>query len=185
MKIVDVDLFQDGLQRNITMLDTLSSEIEAIHHAVECLVQMEEQLKGAGGNAIRSFYQECHLPFLHFFQLFSEQFKQVLRQLEAAHHSLEPDSTGYIVEQFLEGELELGLTLIGHLTASLTEEANSIMDQVSDIVGLPHLGDSGVQEGVIRSKRKRDDTVTQLYEFDATQTAELHPIEQDLQTMNT
>ncbi|MBO0587459.1 T7SS effector LXG polymorphic toxin [Sporosarcina sp. E16_8] len=70
---------------------------------------MEEQFKGAGGNAIRSFYQECHLPFLHFFKLFSQQFKQVLHQMEAALHSLEPDSTGYIVEQFLEGELEQGL----------------------------------------------------------------------------
>ncbi|WP_160117578.1 T7SS effector LXG polymorphic toxin [Filibacter tadaridae] len=185
MKILDVDLFQEGLRRNITMLDRLSGEMEAINHAVEGLVQMEEQFKGAGGNAIRSFYRECHLPFLHIFKLFTEQYKQVLRQMEAALHSLEPDSTGYIVEQFLEGELEQGLTLIGHLTASLTDEANSIMDQVSDIVGLPHLDDSGVQEGVIRSKRKRDATILQLYEFDATQTFALNPIEQDLQTMST
>ncbi|SFM60851.1 LXG domain of WXG superfamily protein [Psychrobacillus psychrodurans] len=185
MKILDVDLFQDGIQRNITMLDRLSSEMEAIHHAVNGLVQMEDQLKGAGGNAIRSFYQECHLPFLHFFQLFSEQFKQVLNQMEAALHSLEPDSSGYILETFLDGELEQGLTLIGELTASLTDESNSIMDQVSDIVALPHLDDSGVQEGVISSKRKRDDTLTQLYEFDAIQTTALNPIEQGLQTMDT
>ncbi|WP_427138636.1 T7SS effector LXG polymorphic toxin [Psychrobacillus psychrodurans] len=185
MKILDVDLFQDGIQRNITMLDRLSSEMKAIHHAVEGLVQMEDQLKGAGGNAIRSFYQECHLPFLHFFQLFSEQFKQVLNQMEAALHSLEPDSSGYILETFLEGELEQGLTLISELTASLTDEANSIMDQVSDIVALPHLDDSGVQEGVISSKRKRDDTLMQLYEFDALQTYALNPIEQGLQTMDT
>ncbi|KAA0944294.1 hypothetical protein FQ087_19490 [Sporosarcina sp. ANT_H38] len=59
------------------------------------------------------------------------------------------------------------------------------MDQVSDIISLPHLDESGVQEGVIRSKRKRDDTISQLYEFDATQTSALNPIEQDLQTMNT
>ena len=185
MKILDVDLFQDGLERNITMLTRLSTEIEAIHHAVEGLVQMEDQLKGAGGNAIRSFYQECHLPFLHYFQLFSEQFKQVLQQMEAALHSLEPDSSGYILETFLDGELDQGLTLIGELTASLTDEANSNMDQVSDIVALPHLDDSGVQEGVISSKRKRDDTLTQLYEFDAIQTYALNPIEQGLQMMDT
>ncbi|MER2077171.1 T7SS effector LXG polymorphic toxin, partial [Psychrobacillus psychrotolerans] len=69
---------------------------------------------------------------------------QVLNQMEAALHSLEPDSSGYILETFLDGELEQGLTLIGELTASLTDEANSIMDQVSDIVALPHLDDSGV-----------------------------------------
>ena len=59
------------------------------------------------------------------------------------------------------------------------------MDQVSDIVALPHLDDSGVQEGVISSKRKRDDTLNQLYEFDSTQTYALNPIEQGLQTMDT
>lgn len=185
MKVLDVDLFQDGLQRNIAMLDRLRSEIEAIHRSVEGLVQMEDMLKGEGGNAIRSFYGECHLPFLQFFQLFSENFKQVLQQMEAALYSLEPDSAGYILEQFLEGELEQGLTLIGRLTASLTDETNSIMDQVSDIIGLPHLDDSGVQEGVIHSIRKRDDTVMQLHEFDATQTNALNPIEQDMQTMET
>jgi len=42
-----------------------------------------------------------------------------------------------------------------------------------------------VQEGVISSKRKRDDTISQLYEFDATQTSALHVIEQDIQTMET
>ena len=35
--------------------------------------------------------------------------------MEAALHTLEPDSTGYIIEQFLEGELEQGLTLINSL----------------------------------------------------------------------
>lgn len=185
MKVLDVDLFQVGLQRNITMLDRLRSEIEAIHRAVDGLVQMEDQLKGEGGNAIRSFYGECHLPFLQYFQLFSENFKQVLHQMEAALHSLEPNSAGYILEQFLEGELEQGLTLIGQLTANLTDETNSIMDQVSDIVGLPHLDDSVVQEGVVNSKRERDDTVTQLHEFDLSQTTALTPIEQDMQTMET
>ncbi|MEK5206694.1 T7SS effector LXG polymorphic toxin [Psychrobacillus sp. FSL H8-0510] len=58
------------------------------------------------------------------------------------------------------------------------------MDQVSDIVALPHIDDSGVQEGVISSKRKRDDTLNRLYEFDATQTYALSPIEQGLQTMD-
>ncbi len=180
MKIVDVDLFQEGLQRNIIMLDRLSVEMETINNVVKGLVEMEGQLKGEGGNAIRSFYKECHLPFLHFFRLFSEQFKQLLHQMDLALHSLEPDSAGHIVEQFLEGEVEQGLTLIGHLTASLTSETNRIMDQVSDIVGLPHLDDSEVQDGVIHSKRERDDTISQLYEFDAVQTSGLEPIEQKL-----
>ncbi|MEK4245279.1 T7SS effector LXG polymorphic toxin [Psychrobacillus sp. FSL K6-2684] len=183
MKVLDVDLLQDGLQRNITMLERLNTEIKTIQLGVEGLVQMEEQLKGEGGGAIRSFYEECHLPFLQFFQLFSYDSQQVLYQIGKALNSLEPDLSGYILEEFLEGELEQGLTLIGQLTASLTDEANNIMDQVSDIVALPHLDDSAVQEGVISSKRKRDDTLSQLHEFDATQTTALNNMEQDIRTM--
>ena len=185
MKVLDVDLLQDGLQRNITMLERLNTEITTIQRGVDGLVQMEEQLKGEGGGGIRSFYEECHLPFLQFFQLFSYDAQQVLYQIGKALHSLEPDLSGYILEEFLEGELEQGLTLIGQLTASLTDETNSIMDQVSDIVALPHLDDSAVQEGVISSKRKRDDTLSQLYEFEATQTTALNTMEQDIRTMET
>ncbi|GGA28775.1 ribonuclease YeeF family protein [Psychrobacillus lasiicapitis] len=185
MKVLDVDLFEDGLQRNIAMLDRLRSEVDSIYQSVLGLVDMEEQLKGAGGNTIRSFYRECHLPFLQFFRMFSDHFQQVLKQMEAALHSFEPDSAGYVLEQFLEGELEDRLTLIGQLTESLTDETNSIMDQVSDIVGLPHLDDSAVQMGVIDSKKKRDDTIVGLYEFDASQTTALNSIEQGLQAMDT
>ncbi|MFJ5772524.1 T7SS effector LXG polymorphic toxin [Psychrobacillus sp. NPDC093180] len=94
----------------------------------------------------------------------------MLQQMEAALHSFEPDTAGYILERFLEGQLEDGLTLIGQLTESLTDDTNSIMDQVSDIVGLPHLDDRGVQIGIIDSKRKHTDTVNGLHEFDGTQT---------------
>ncbi|MFJ8063957.1 T7SS effector LXG polymorphic toxin [Psychrobacillus sp. NPDC096426] len=184
MKVLDVDLFQDGIQRNIAMLDRLRSETDTIYQAVLGLVEMEEQLKGAGGNAIRSFYRECHMPFLQFFRMFSQSFKKVLEQMEAALHSFEPDSAGYILERFLEGELEEGLMQISQLTASLTDETNSITDRVSDIVSLPHLDDSGVQEGVIQSKKKRTDTVTGLNVFDASQTFALNFIEQDLQAMD-
>ncbi|WP_185790780.1 ribonuclease YeeF family protein [Bhargavaea beijingensis] len=185
MKVLNAEELHAGLNRNMEMLHRLEVEMQSIEKAMKELTQLEESLKGEGGNAIRSFYEECHVPFLQFFQLFSEQFNQVLQQMEAALYSLEPDSQGYILEQFLEGELEQRLTLMGRLTSNLTDETNSIMDQVNDIVGLPHLDDSGVQEGVIHSKRKRDDTVTQLYEFDATQTNALQPAEQDIQTMKT
>ncbi|QUG40140.1 HNH endonuclease [Psychrobacillus sp. INOP01] len=185
MKILDVDLFQDGLRRNIAMLDRLGSEVEAIHRAVEGLVAMEDKLKGEGGSALRAFYAECHLPLLQQFLVSAAGYKQVLQQMESALDTLEPDTTGHIVEQFLEGEVEQGLTTIAQLTENLTNESNSIMDQVSDIVALPHLDDSGVQEGVLDAKRKRDDTVSRLQEFDATQTAALLPFEQDMQAMDT
>ncbi|MEK4407056.1 LXG domain-containing protein [Sporosarcina sp. FSL K6-6792] len=146
---------------------------------------MEDSLKGEGGDAIRAFYAECHLPFLQFFMTFKSNYANVLTQMDSALDSLEPDMNGFIRETFLEGEVEAGLTEISQLTSSLTDEANDIMNQVADIVALPHLNDSDVQEGVRDARRKRDHTIADLYEFDANQTRALMTIENDLKTMET
>ncbi len=183
MKVLDVGPLHDGLRRNITMLHRLDTEIQMIEQSIKKLVALEDSLKGEGGNAIRSFYEECHLPFLQFFSTFQSRFVSVLERMDAALESLEPDLSGFIRESYLEGEIEQGLTHIAQITESLTDEANGIMDQVADIIGLPHLDDCDVHEGVQRAKVKRNNTVTDLHEFDATQTAALSPIETDLATM--
>lgn len=185
MKVLEIHSFKEGIHRNIAMLDRLGTEMDAIQQTVQGLVVMEDSLKGEGGNAIRAFYAECHLPFQQFFKLFQIRFVYVLKQMDAALDTLESNPAGFIHEGFLKDEVEPGLKLIAQLTDSLTEEANSIMNRVADIVALPHLDDSEVQEGVHHATIKRKTTVTQLHEFDATQTIALTPIEQDLATMDT
>lgn len=185
MKVLDVNPFHEGVQRNVRMLSRLESEMQTIAQTVEGLVAMEESLKGEGGNAIRMFYRECHLPFLQFFTTFQSQFSNTLKQMESALDTLEPIQDGFIRESYLEGEVEEGLNEIKQLTERLMDEANSIMNEVADIVDLPHLDDSEVQEGIGNAKNKRDDTVTQLNEFDTEQTVALTPIETDLNTMIT
>ena len=177
MKILDVHPFHDGIGRNINMLTRLEGEMNSIQTAVQGLVAMEEALKGEGGDAIRSFYNDCHLPFLHFFLTFNSLFNTTLTKMNSALDALEPDANGYIRQAYLEGEVEEGLTEISQVTSSLTDESNSIMDTVSDIVALPHLDDSGVQEGVTSARTSRDNTVTDLNEFDLTQTNALLLIE--------
>lgn len=183
MKILDVNPFHEGLQRNINMLTRIEGEMKTIQTAIEGLISMEDSLKGTGGNAIRAFYNDCHLPFLQFFTTFQTAFDSTLTQMKAALDALEPDRNGFIRQSFLEGEVEEGLTEISQVTSNLTDETNGIMDQVSDIVALPHLDDSGVQDGVSSAKKKRDNTVTDLNGFDTAQTTALTPIESDLLTM--
>ncbi|MFJ7932762.1 ribonuclease YeeF family protein [Sporosarcina sp. NPDC096371] len=185
MKVLDVSSFQNGLERNVVMLQRVGNEMRAIHKTIEGLVAMDASLTGEGGDAIRSFYQECHLPFLQFFDAVSLQFIDILKQMSTALDSLEPNPSGFIRQEFLEGEVEQGLQTIGRLTADLTDEANSIMDQVADIVYLPRLDDSNVQEGVRKAGIQRDETITQLYAFDAQQTGILMSFETNFRTMET
>ncbi|TQR21293.1 ribonuclease YeeF family protein [Psychrobacillus vulpis] len=180
MKVLDISPFHDGLQRNIQMLNRIEGEMKAIESSIDGLVALEDSLKGEGGNAIRSFYNDCHLPFLQFFTTFKNYFNTTLTQMDSSLDALEPDPNGFIRQSFLEGEVEDGLREISQVTSNLTAESNAIMNQVSDIVALPHLDDSDVQEGVSNARKKRDTTVTDLNEFDSTQTNALTQVESDL-----
>ena len=183
MKVLDVDLLHDGLTRNINKMNQLEKEMTAIQQAVEKITAMEDALKGEGGQAIRNFYTSCHLPFLQYFLMFKEEFNTVLQQAQQALVSLEPVDAGHIVEEFLETRVEKGLTESAMITATLTDEANAIMDEVSDIVSLPKLNDTLVQESVMDARAKRDDTVEALHTFDSTQTNQFVPIESSIQSM--
>ena len=81
MKILDVRPFDEGLQRNIQMLSRLEGEMQKIQTAVNGLVALQDSLKGQGGDAIRSFYNDAHLPYLHFFLTFKEEFDRKLKQM--------------------------------------------------------------------------------------------------------
>lgn len=67
MKVLDAENFHSGLARSITMLTRLDTEMKTIETSIQGLIQLEESLKGQGGNAIRTFYRDCHMPFLQFF----------------------------------------------------------------------------------------------------------------------
>ena len=183
MKILDVDQLQAGLTRNIDRMNRLEQEISAIQKVVEGLTAMEDALKGEGGQAIRDFYTSCHLPFLQYFLAFKEEFNMVLQQAQQALASLEPVDAGHIVEEFLETDVEKGLTESADITAILTDKANAIMDEVSDIIGLSKLDDTLVQENIADARKKRNDTEDALHTFDSTQTNQLTPIETSIQSM--
>ena len=181
--MLDVAPFEEGLTRNKDTLNRLESEMTLIMDSVRELVQLNESLKGQGGDAIRRFYQECHLPFLEYFLMFKENFYSTLSSIESATDALEPAPDGYIDEGFIESEVENGLHLITRISSNLTDETNAIMDQVADIVSLPHLDDSQVQEGVLDARCQKNQTVSDLNQFDATQTNRLMPVSDQLQAM--
>ncbi len=185
MKVLDVNTFQQGLERNVNRLTRLETEMKQIEITIKGLTNLEESLKGQGGEALRGYYENCHLPFLEFFNTFKASFTTVLQEMSSALSTLEPDSSGFIRQEALEGEVEQGLNNAKQVTEELTNETNQIMNQVSDIVSLPNLDDSEVQAEVLNAKSHRDQTVEQLNTFDLTQTMALATIQSDLLLMQT
>lgn len=185
LKVLDARELHSGLKELHSSLHSLEEQIRNIARDVEGITSLEDSFRGEGAAAIQAFFQECHSPFLLFFEGFLADYQNTLKGIASFLQMLEPASNGFIRQSFLDGEAAQGLVKTESITTSLTEETNAVMQKVSDIVSLPHLQDGEFSAHVRRAELHRRNTVDDLMTFDSQQTMALDPIEQDLHLMQT
>ncbi|MFJ5793809.1 ribonuclease YeeF family protein [Bacillus atrophaeus] len=183
MKTLDVQAFHNGIDKTLTDLKNQSEDINKLKESIKGVTALDDALKGKGGEAIRSFYEECHTTFLLFYESFISDYKGILEKMKNALESLEPTQNGFISQSFLENELTDGVSQAESLTARLTEKANQTADTVGHIVTLPALDDTAVNDNAKKATRQISETLEKLHTFDREQTNALKTAEQDLNTM--
>lgn len=184
MKVLEVSSLHQGIQQLIDCIEKQYTEMNGVLAAVNELISLEDAFKGEGGKAIRTFYEECHKEFIEFYQQFLKNFEQVLSDLTQGLATFEPSENGFISESFLTHELDHGLKKTKSITTDLTDEANDIINSVSDIVSLPHLDDHLYLQAVDTAMKEKEETIQRLYEFDHKYTKSFEQLEQDVETMN-
>ncbi|MGN9866613.1 T7SS effector LXG polymorphic toxin [Bacillus swezeyi] len=183
MKTLDVQALHSAIDQTLEQLKQQSDEITKVKKSVDGITSLDDALKGKGGDAIRSFYEECHTPFLRFYESFIEEYQSALKKIKNALNSLEPNQNGYISQSFLEHELEQGLNAADRTTKHLVSKANATIAKVSHIVDLPDLNDNDFHEQNRKALKEINQTIEKLHTFDREQTNALKTAEQDLETM--
>ncbi|MED1741913.1 T7SS effector LXG polymorphic toxin [Bacillus swezeyi] len=183
MKTLDVQALCDGIDDTLEQLKKQSDEIAKVKKSVDGITSLDDALKGKGGDAIRAFYEECHTPFLRFYESFIEEYQSVLKKIKNALNSLEPNHNGYISQAFLEHDLEQGLNAADRTTKHLVSKANATIAKVGHIVDLPDLNDNDFHEQNQKALKEINQTIEKLHAFDREQTNALKTAESDLETM--
>lgn len=183
MKTLDVHALHEGIQHTIEKLDKQKQQLEKLEKSVEHLAGMKDALKGKGGDAIRTFYEECHKPFLLFFGMFIDEYKKVLKQTQHAISSVESDSHGMIAEAFLSHDARHGVKHAREVTEQLTDAVNRQTSAIDHIVSLPTVNDSFFRMETEQAERLISDTLNKLFQFDGQQTQALETAKSDFQTM--
>lgn len=183
MKTLDVHALHEGIQHTIEKLDKQKQQLEKLEKSVEHLAGMKDALKGKGGDAIRTFYEECHKPFLLFFGMFIDEYKKVLKQTQHAISSVESDSHGMISEAFLSHDARHGVKHAREVTEQLTDAVNRQTSAIDHIVSLPTVNDSFFRMETEQAERLITDTLHKLFQFDGQQTQALETAKSDFQTM--
>ncbi|WP_404431059.1 T7SS effector LXG polymorphic toxin [Sutcliffiella horikoshii] len=181
MKILEVESLHIDLQSMLEKLELQKEAVEKIHNDVMGIVGLEDSLKGQGGQAIRAFYQDCHIPFLTYYQSMLDEFKNTLNGMKSALQSVEPSSSGYINESFLQNDLPRALDNARRMTTDLANETNQVLYSVSDIVSLPNIREDGFVDQVRMAEKDVDQTLEKLHVFDQEQTRKLDAVSESSQ----
>ncbi|MFE4524501.1 ribonuclease YeeF family protein [Cytobacillus firmus] len=182
--MLEADSLLAGIDETSNQLSILKDQISQVQVSIEELVSLEDAFKGQGGQAIRTFYQDCHQPFLQFLESWIDEYQSYLKSFIGSLKALEPSPSGFIRQEFLEHELKQGLRNTLQITADLTQEANDIMKSVSDIAALPLLEDGRFIQAAKSAEDSSRQTVEKLEDFDHRETAALDPLLQGLSHMN-
>lgn len=153
--------------------------MQHIEKSIKAFTSLDESFKGSGGQAIRSFYREFHLPFLTFLGDTIRRYKAKLKVMNYSLSTVESSQSGFIRQSFLDNELEHGLRKVENLTKDLTDEVNHALRQISDIMSVPTIRDDEFIYKIRQAMKHKDNTIERLQQFDQRQTYTLHTIDQD------
>src|SRR5690625_603981 len=183
VKVLDVASLQTGIEKTIADIETKRTQIEAIQRAVRDLHSLEDAFTGQGADAIRGFYKNTHEPFLIFLHQSLTDYELALEKISEAVNSVESDSNGYISQAFLEGEVTEAFEKVGLEAKAFADDANEILNNVSDLVTTTEIDESEVMDNVRQGKEKATDLVEELVELDDYGTSQLENTQDNLQTM--
>ncbi|WP_121641247.1 T7SS effector LXG polymorphic toxin [Virgibacillus sp. Bac330] len=183
IKALYVSDLHSYIDKTISRLEQVHTQVKNIQKSIEAMIALEDEFKGKLANSIRAFYQEVHMPFLLFLEGFITNYTDTLQEMKKSIQYMEPDKDGVIREDFISQDVRRGLERMEQITMDLTDEANAIIQSVSDIVDLRKIDDSEFLDNVQHGKKKIHKTLEKLYELDRHNTAKLEPIEQDIHMM--
>ncbi|WP_426579128.1 T7SS effector LXG polymorphic toxin [Bacillus altitudinis] len=183
MKTLDAFAIINGIDQTLNTLKQQSQQISSIEKQIQQIISLDGALKGEAGQAIRSFYTECHIPFLQFFQVVIEEYSSALKQTKQALHALESNQHGFISQAFIEHELDSGLKKAERAISEIVSEVNHAIGRVGHIVHLPSVDESAFQQNYQKAWLETSRTIGLLHAFDREQTSALQETKSSLQTM--
>lgn len=183
MKTLDAFALINGIDQTLNTLKQQSQQISSIEKQIQQIISLDGALKGEAGQAIRSFYTECHIPFLQFFQVVIEEYSSALKQTKQALHTLESNQHGFISQTFIEHELDSGLKKAERAISDIVSDVSQAIGRVSHIVHLPHVDESAFQQSYQKAWLETSRTIGLLHAFDREQTSAMNETTSALQTM--
>lgn len=185
IKNLDVQDIQQQVDSTKDFISKTKENVEQVKQALNSVTTLHDGFAGNTADSIRSFYEEAHKPFLEFMESFLVQYEQALSTVSDQVLSFEPNESGFIRQEFLEGELTNKMQKAQDSLSATTDMINQQLNSVSDLASVSHVKDSVFLESIADAKKKITKTVDNMYEMDSNASSKLDKSEDDMQQMKT
>ncbi|WP_176467179.1 T7SS effector LXG polymorphic toxin [Terribacillus saccharophilus] len=185
IKNLDVRDIQQQVDSTKDFIRKTKESVEQVKQAINGVTTLQDGFAGNTADSIRSFYEEAHKPFLEFMESFLVQYEQALSTVSDQVLSFEPNESGFIRQEFLEGELTNKMQKAQDSLSATTDAINQQLNSVSDLAPVSHVKDSVFLESIADAKKKISKTVDNMYEMDSNATSKLNKSDDDMQQMKT
>jgi len=165
LKVLDVSEVIDAIDQLIKEKKQEEKEINAIRESVQKIAELDDALKGEGGNAIKEHFSVLHLPVLLYFQHFIDQYIQNLKDIKAKIRTYE-STEGFVKEEFLTHDVKKGLTELKRQTNDTVDSINDEIDKISYLIGGGSISLASFNEHISEAKKHVNNTVSDLKELD-------------------
>lgn len=172
MKVIKVDEVISGLDKIIDKKTKEKEQILNIRDGLNKIIDLNDALKGEGGNAIKEHFMTLHFPAVTLFNLFLEEYIKVLEQIKKTVLSFDNEN-GLVRESFIENDIKNGLTKLEDLTHEIVNDINSHYNEVSDLVPTSSVRTSNFDYQIASTRTILSDILTKFAELDDNSTSTL------------
>ncbi|WP_017798007.1 LXG domain-containing protein [Oceanobacillus kimchii] len=172
MKVIKVDEVIGGLEKIIDIKTKEKEQILSIRDGLNKIIDLNDALKGEGGDAIKEHFMTLHFPAVTLFNLFLEEYIKVLEQIKKLVLSFENEN-GVVREEFIESDIKNGLTRLEDLTHEIVNDINSHYNEVSDLVPNSSVRTSQFDYQIASTRTVLSDTLTKFADLDENSTSNL------------
>ncbi|WJE49840.1 T7SS effector LXG polymorphic toxin [Peribacillus frigoritolerans] len=165
MKIYEAETLTAATKSRAKQYEDLKKEVAALKKEFQGIVGLDNEFKGAGATAIKSFYEAQIEVADAWMELFTTQ----ISFLEGIPASLEEaDLSGNTVVEvpFLDGEVSNGINQAKSLVDQQANDLHRILNSIDDILPLDMFDEKDFNEKITLAGHRLDDTVTKVENVD-------------------
>lgn len=174
MKVLQVSEVTSGIDLIIRKKEEEKKHFHSIRDAINNVTELDDTLKGDGGNAIREHFTILHLPVLLLFEQFIDNYIEQLNQIKGSIDNYE-SSDGLVREDFIEQDVKTGITKIEQLTLDVVDNINGHLRSINDLVHPAPVNPTQFHTLINQSKQHMEKTIEELRELDENNKSKLDP----------